>query len=519
MNQFLQKKSSIWWLLGVNFFLRLIVLFATNLGNDEVYYTLYALFPDWSYFDHPPMVGILIRLSTFNLTLIYNDFFVRFGALILGSVNLFLVYQIGKLLKDRTTGLVAAILLSASFYSSIIVGAFVLPDTPQSTFWLLSILFFLSYLIREGKGYLLLFGLAVGFAILSKYHAIYLWAGVFVYLLMFNRKEFLNPYMWLSGVISILVFSPVIYWNLTSEYSGIAYHASRVGNDSLIPTIKYFFPEFFGQIFYNNPFNFYLIVVSLIILYRQRKALLNRNVAFLLCISLPLIITTLGMSFFNRTLPHWSGPSYFGLVLIASYVFSTTGLVFERKTLKRVMIYGHSLVVVLIVFSLIQINYGFLTGSEKVSNDRVGKGDFTVDIGFWDEIADELNQVIDREIENKNISADYVILTHKWFPASHLDYYFAMPHEKKLFVYGERNNQHLYLKINKRRGPLTVGTDVLYVTTSAYFTAPDKELENHFEKVSKPLIIPIIKNGKKRVNIFVWELKNLKEDFELTTNL
>ena len=32
-------------------------------GNDEVYYWTYALYPDWSHFDHPPMVGWVSTLS------------------------------------------------------------------------------------------------------------------------------------------------------------------------------------------------------------------------------------------------------------------------------------------------------------------------------------------------------------------------------------------------------------------------------------------------------------------------
>jgi len=37
-----------------------------GLGNDEVYYFTYALFPDWSHFDHPPMVGWVIQFFSFN---------------------------------------------------------------------------------------------------------------------------------------------------------------------------------------------------------------------------------------------------------------------------------------------------------------------------------------------------------------------------------------------------------------------------------------------------------------------
>ena len=36
----------------------------SGLLDDEAYYRMYAKFPDWGYFDHPPMVGVLIRAGT-----------------------------------------------------------------------------------------------------------------------------------------------------------------------------------------------------------------------------------------------------------------------------------------------------------------------------------------------------------------------------------------------------------------------------------------------------------------------
>ena len=33
----------------------------TGLLDDEAYYWVYSRFPDWGYFDHPPMVALLIK--------------------------------------------------------------------------------------------------------------------------------------------------------------------------------------------------------------------------------------------------------------------------------------------------------------------------------------------------------------------------------------------------------------------------------------------------------------------------
>jgi len=53
-------KKYVFLLMGISLLLRALVAALTDLGNDEVYYWTYALYPDWSHFDHPPMVGWII---------------------------------------------------------------------------------------------------------------------------------------------------------------------------------------------------------------------------------------------------------------------------------------------------------------------------------------------------------------------------------------------------------------------------------------------------------------------------
>ena len=60
-------QKNVWKLVGITILVKIVLSVLLELGNDEVYYYTYALQPDWSHFDHPPMVGWLIRLSTINL--------------------------------------------------------------------------------------------------------------------------------------------------------------------------------------------------------------------------------------------------------------------------------------------------------------------------------------------------------------------------------------------------------------------------------------------------------------------
>lgn len=490
----LQNKNLIFIILAVHFLLRVLVASFTTLGNDEVYYTLYAKYLDYSYFDHPPMVGWFIWLSTFG-NIIHSDFFVRLSPIIVGTVNIYLIFILGKKLRNITTGNIAALLSAGSLYISIISGLFILPDTPQSLFWLLSIYFFFKILETDQKKYLIFFGIAVGLALLSKYHAIYLWFGAGLYILLYNRSIMKTPYLYLAVLISLFIFSPVIYWNIFSSYSGIGYHESRLGSGSILPNFKFFFPEFFGQIFYNNPFNFFIIVASLIIL-AQKKVQLNPKISFLLCISIPLAITTLIMAMYNRTLPHWSGPAYFGFILIAAYVFSDKRYFTSKKLL--ISVKGSVALILVIIFAgLFQIKTGLLFGNPNLEAEKLGKDNFTLDISIWENAGNELK---------KHIPKNSIIVTHNWFPASHFTYYFGDENNVKVYVIGDSDKKHQFLKINKDLGEISTQDNVYYLTTSHYYEKPTELFLNKFDTISRKTVT-INQHDKKMLNIFIWKSK------------
>ena len=122
------------WLIIIASLLRCIVAGSIELGNDEVYYRMYAQYLQWNYFDHPPMVGLLIRLTTVNL-FFDNELFIRLGAIAAAAITTWLLFLSGKKLHNAHTGFLAAIIYTATIYGSIIAGIFILPDSPQMVCW------------------------------------------------------------------------------------------------------------------------------------------------------------------------------------------------------------------------------------------------------------------------------------------------------------------------------------------------------------------------------------------------
>ena len=132
-------------LILVSAVVKVFIAQSIELGNDEVYYWTYALYPALSHFDHPPMLGWVIQLFTFNLTF-DSELFLRFGSIVLGMGSTWLIYLITKTIKNNKTGLYAVLLYLSSIYCFVIAGIFILPDAPQTFFWLLSV-YLLIYVV------------------------------------------------------------------------------------------------------------------------------------------------------------------------------------------------------------------------------------------------------------------------------------------------------------------------------------------------------------------------------------
>src|SRR5687767_5357913 len=107
---------SIWTLL--NFFQAA----NTVLLNDEAYYWVYSNFLDWGYFDHPPMIALVIKAGYY---LFHNEFGVR---LFIGLLNILTLLIIYDLLPRKNDVLFYAIACSIALLQ---LGGFIaVPDIP-----------------------------------------------------------------------------------------------------------------------------------------------------------------------------------------------------------------------------------------------------------------------------------------------------------------------------------------------------------------------------------------------------
>lgn len=495
---------------------RLFLAGGTELGNDEVYYWTYALYPDWSHFDHPPMVGVLIQLTTLNL-LFDSELFIRLGGVIISAVNTWMLFRIGRELKDSTTGLYAAILYTTSFYTSVIAGIFIMPDTPLLFFWLVS--FYLAIKVLPASPYvegasstMLLFGIFVGLAMVSKYHGAFLWIGAVLYVVFYNRIWLFSPVFYASGLLSVTFFAPVVYWNFQNNFAGISYQGGRVGLGTL--RLDLYLSELLGEFLYNNPINVALILMALYSLVQKRLVVKTEYLRLILLTSAPLLIVFWIFALSKRILPHWTGPAYVGLLLLAAaYAAERFPLQLGSKPspgLPKVFRYNWLLTSGLLMFAYLIINFAPFSLASPQPPKRMAEGDFTLDMSGWKQVRTVFESIRAADLASGNMAKSSPVLTYRWFPGSHLDFYVCHPLGIKLLVYSKLSDVHKYASINTLRGDIQIGEDAYYLEVSNYHRDVHKLYGAYFEEIEKPEVFPLFRGGAHLRNLSVYRLRNCK---------
>lgn len=195
------------WLL-----LNLVQSAGTGLLDDEAYYWVYSRFLDWGYFDHPPMVALLIKAG---YAIFPNEFGVRVLFAVMSTIT---VWLIEKLLPIKDDVLFYTIMLSMGVLQ--IGGIMAVPDTPMLFF---AALYFLTYkrlLEKPGLKTALLWGIAIALLLYSKYHGVLL---VF-FTILSNPRLLLQKHIYIAGIAAILLFSPHLYWQYMHGFPSVQFH-------------------------------------------------------------------------------------------------------------------------------------------------------------------------------------------------------------------------------------------------------------------------------------------------------
>ncbi|MCX7834312.1 MAG: glycosyltransferase family 39 protein [Ignavibacteria bacterium] len=500
--------------------IRIILASIVELSNDEVNYWLYAVYPDLSHFDHPPMVGYLINIFTLNLSF-QSEFFIRLPSIIIGTLNTVLIFYIVRKLKNDIAGFYAAVLYNSSLYCFVIAGIFIMPDTPLLLFWLLAIIFSINSfnngeISTPSKRNILIVGVFIGFAMLSKYTGLFLWIGIILYIIIYDKKWLKIKETYISLILTLIVFSPVIIWNLKNDFISFTFQSGRVGilQSGLKP--EYILTEILGEFFYNNPIIFILSILSLIYFFKSKELKKDKNIILILLTSLPIILTFILFSLTKRTLPHWSAPGYTGLLILISIV-TYEKIKFKEKNiyLPKSILSAFILCFVIVLLAAIQVKTGIIYKDEKHKDAiNLGKDDVSLDLYGMSQLRDEFIKIAINDVKYKIMNPDYYIISFRWFPAANFDYYISRYIGKKTYAFGSIESIRNYYFINEKKGELPIASDCYFICSSRDYKHPSEIYKDYFSNISLPDTIKIYRNNENVMNYFVFRLRNLKKNLK-----
>jgi len=462
-----------------------------DLSPDEAHYWEWSRRLDLSYYSKGPLIAYLIYIGT----ALFGDtvFGVRFFAVVFSFLSSFFLFLIGKELYDTKTGVIAGIIFQIIPLFSV-YGVLFTIDSPFIFFWILSLFLFLKSLnscTASDKSVnitlWILLGISIGIGLLAKYSMAFFYICAFLYMILNKEKRELlftkEPYI--SFLISILLFSPVILWNAKNNWVTLRHTAGQAhaydGLQFQFKDLIEFIGSQFGVI---TPLLLIIIFYSLFLFRKKEQG------NFLFWFSIPILVFFVLKSIQGKVQGNWPMPGYI-TGLIAFSKFSVEQFFYRKSWLKITIVLA-----ILISFTITAFaHYPFLLNLPP-------KNDPSVRLYGWNALGKKVSELY------KELPGPVFIFSDKYQISSELAFYV----EGKPFTY--------CINIDRRMNQYDIWPDFHnFIHYNAIFvrsgdvSIPD-DVRKAFGKVEKNLFTIYTKNRDriKDFSIFIcYDFKGMKE--------
>ena len=466
---------------------RLFMIPFFGLMPQDAYYHFYGKHLALSYFDHPGMIGYILRLFTSIFG--KHVWVIKFADFVITSFTLIAFYYLATLFLPKKKAQNALILISSTILISIL-SLVSTPDVPLLLFWTLSIIFLYKAIFEIKFQYWIYAGITIGLALNSKYTAVFILIGLIGFLLFSSRyrKLFASSGFWVCLAISCVLFAPVIWWNYQNNFSSFSFQFLERSGE--ISEFKVSIKDFVGFILHQSiillPILFFLIAF---ITFKYLKKLIykfklpSQKTLFLLSFFIPVFLGFSLISPFHWVKLNWMMPAYItGIILVTIYISP------KMRNIQLVF----SLVIHLLLF--IQV-YFYLV---PIKSNDTWYG--------WNELVDEI------KIIQKTHPHTFVFSFDSYKTSAILDYYLDEN------VYAQNIIGYPALQFDHANQNLSLLTEknAIFIDSDTSFKNRDKkgdvfpELNFYFQEVTELEPI-IIKKGDREVRKFwVYYCKNYK---------
>jgi hypothetical protein len=308
--------NPLFWFLAVWFTVNIIQARFTELAHDEAYYWMFSKYPALGYFDHPPVIALIIRAG---YLFFQNELGVRLIPCILGTGTLFLLYMLIDR-RDRDLQFFIMLTMSIGLVSTHVCGFIAVPDTPLIFFTALFFYLYRKYLEDDNTVIAVLISIVIALMLYSKYHGLL----VLFFTLISNFSLIRRKSFWLIILLSAVLMVPHLIWQINHDFPTLEYHLfSRSSFYKPGFTINYLY----GQLLIAGP------LIGIIILYHAfrygNRNQFDKALKFNLAGTLVFFLLS---SFRGHVEPHWTAIAYIPLIILSYKSINDT--VKARKWIK-----------------------------------------------------------------------------------------------------------------------------------------------------------------------------------------
>ena len=306
---------------------RVAVLFLSplELYPDEAQYWLWSRHLAFGYFSKPPMIAWLIRAATAAGG--QGEAWVRLAAPFCHGLAAIGFAMAGRRLYDLRAGLLGGALYSlcpAVQLSSALIAT----DAPLMAWLSLALLAYANWwqaeTRRETARAAALFGAALGFAVLTKYAALY-FAGAAALHAVFSaeaRRRWRAVDLGVAIGLLLLIATPNAIWNATHHFQTLAHTAANANLDEAGAGRPGLFDPrgvlgyIVGQFGVFGPLAFLAFVVGSAVGWRRKR--LAAEDGLLLAFALPPLVIVLAEAAISRANANWAGAAYGPAAILAA---------------------------------------------------------------------------------------------------------------------------------------------------------------------------------------------------------
>ncbi len=229
----------LWHVIIIWFVVNILSAYSAQLYSDESYYFLFSKQLEFGYFDHPPMIALMIRCGSFFFG---DELGVRIFSVVAVSVALVLTF-----LMAETRNAFMFLTAILSIFGLNILGFLALPDSPLLCSTAAFFFIYKRFLYKETLLNSILLGFTMAALLYSKYQGVL----IIIFTLISNPKLLRSGRFYLALLTGILIFMPHIVWQFKNNFVTLFYHLFERSASHY--KFSFTYEYIIGQILYYGP--------------------------------------------------------------------------------------------------------------------------------------------------------------------------------------------------------------------------------------------------------------------------